>query len=56
MISIEFWMTCINRTLGKSMEILGPEKSQSLDLEGRQMGFEKALEYAFGVDNSKVVG
>lgn len=47
---IDFWMTLINRTLGKSMEILGPEKSQSLDLEGRQMGFEKAFEYAFAVD------
>ena len=47
---IDFWMTLINRTMGKSMEILGPEKSKSLDLEGRQMGFEKAVEYAFAVD------
>jgi len=54
--SVDFWITCINRTLGKSMEILGPEKSQSLDLEGRQMGFEKALKYAFGVDNGQAVG
>lgn len=49
LVTIPFWITLINRTLGKSMEILGPEKSQSLDLEGRQMGFEKALEYAFDI-------
>jgi len=42
--------TRINRTVGKSIEILGAEKSQSLDLEGRQMGFEQAIEYAFDID------
>ncbi len=42
--------TRINRTVRKSIEILGAEKSQSLDLEGRQMSFEQALEYAFDID------
>ncbi len=42
--------TRINRTVRKSIEILGAEKSQSLDLEGRQMGFEQAIEYAFDID------
>ncbi len=42
--------TRINQTVGKSIEILGAERSQSLDLEGRQMGFERAIEYAFDLD------
>jgi len=50
LVTLNFWITCINRTIGKSMEVLGPEKSQSLDLEGRQMGFEKAIEYAFDIN------
>ncbi len=50
LVSVDFWITCINRTVGKSMEILGPEKSQALDLEGRQMGIERAIEYAFDID------
>lgn len=50
LVSIEFWMICINRTIGKSIEILGPEKAQALDLEGRQMGFDEALEYAYNVE------
>ena len=50
MATVNFWITCINRTIGKSMEILGPEKSQILDQEGRQMGFENAIEYAFDLD------
>ena len=50
LVTLEFWITCINRTIGKSMEILGSEKAQRLDLEGRQMGFEKAIEYAFDID------
>ena len=50
MATVDFWITCINRTIGKSMEILGPEKAQILDQEGRQMGFEKAIEYAFDID------
>lgn len=44
-------VTRINRTIGKSKEILGAEKSQSLDLEGRQMSFERAIEYAFDIDS-----
>ena len=40
----------IDQTVGRSIEILGPEKSQSLDLEGKQMGFERAIEYAFDTD------
>ena len=42
MASLNFWMTCIRRTIGKSIELLGTEKSETLDLEGRQMGFERA--------------
>ena len=42
--------TRITHTVGKSNEILGAEESQSLDLEGRQMGFEQAIEYAFDID------
>jgi len=30
LVSVEFWMTCINRTIGKSIEILGPEKTEIL--------------------------
>jgi tetratricopeptide (TPR) repeat protein len=42
--------TRIDQTVGKSIQILGAQKSQSLELEGRQMGFEKAIEYAFDID------
>ena len=41
----------ISRTVEQSRKFLGPEKSKSLDLEGRQMSFDQALEYAF--DTSK---
>lgn len=40
----------IDQTVGKSIQILGAKKSQRLDLEGRQMGFEKAIEYAFDIE------
>jgi predicted ATPase len=49
MVQLDFWITCINRTIGKAMETVGAEKAQSLNLEGRQMGFERAIEYAFDV-------
>ncbi len=50
LISLNFWMTCINNTVGKAIEAVGPEKAKALDLEGRQMGFEEALEYAYDVE------
>jgi len=50
LVTLEFWMTCINRTVGKAIEAVGPEKAQELDQEGRQMGFEEALEYAYDVE------
>ncbi len=50
MVTLEFWITCINRTVGKAIEAVGPEKAKALDLEGRQMGFEEALEYAYDVE------
>jgi non-specific serine/threonine protein kinase len=50
LVALNFWMTCINRTVGKSIEILGPEKAEILNQEGRKMGFEKAIEYAFDLD------
>jgi hypothetical protein len=40
----------IESTIGKSQEFLGPEKSKSLDMQGRQMGFTAAIEYAFEVE------
>jgi predicted ATPase len=40
----------IDQTVGKSIQFLGSEKSLSLDLEGRQMGFERVIEYAFDID------
>ena len=40
----------LKRTITKSREILGAELSQTLDQEGRQMGFDQAIEYAFAMD------
>jgi predicted ATPase/class 3 adenylate cyclase len=48
--AVETVTTRIDQTVGKSIQILGAQKSQSLELEGRQMGFEKAIEYAFDID------
>jgi len=50
LVTLDFWITCINRTIGKAIEAVGPEKAQELDQEGRQMGFEEALEYAYDVE------
>ena len=50
MLTLEFWVECINRTVGKSIAAVGPEKAQELEQEGRQMGFENALEYAYDID------
>ena len=49
MVQLDFWITCINRTIGKAIETVGAERAESLDGEGRQMGFERAIEYAFDV-------
>jgi predicted ATPase/class 3 adenylate cyclase len=40
----------IDQTIGKSIQIMGDKKSQILKLEGRQMDFEQAVEYAFDID------
>ena len=42
--------TRVHETVGRSIEILGNENSKKLDLEGKQMGFEQAIEYAFDID------
>ena len=43
-------MARYNQTIKKSIEIVGAEKAKSLDLEGRQMGFEQAIEYGIDLD------
>ena len=50
MVQLGFWITCINRTIGKAIETVGAERAGSLDGEGRQLGFERAIEYAFDVE------
>jgi predicted ATPase/class 3 adenylate cyclase len=40
----------IDQTIGKSIQILGDKKSQHLQMEGRHMDFEQAIEYAFDID------
>lgn len=47
MVKLDFWVTCIQRTIGKAIEAVGPERALVLDGEGRRMGWERALEYAF---------
>jgi non-specific serine/threonine protein kinase len=54
LVKLNFWLTCIQRTIGKSMESVGPERAQLLDGEGRRMGWERALEYAFDVDRNSL--
>ena len=45
--SVESVAIDLEKTIDKSRKILGPDVADRLDQEGRNMGFQKALQYAF---------
>ena len=47
---IKFWHTLVERNIGRARKELGENTADELEREGRQMGFEKAVEYALDFD------
>jgi hypothetical protein len=47
---IWFWTKLIEKHIGGAIKVVGPEKAKILQEEGRQMGFEQAVEYALNFD------
>jgi non-specific serine/threonine protein kinase len=43
---IKFWRILVEKNIGRAKKELGEKASAELEKEGRQMGFEKAVEYA----------
>lgn len=43
---IKFWNILLSRTIGVAREIFGEQATAAAENDGRQMGFEKACEYA----------
>ncbi len=48
--NIYFWNVLLSRTITPAREIMGPQATAIAEAEGRQMGFEKACEYALDFD------
>ncbi|MFC1499813.1 protein kinase [Candidatus Zixiibacteriota bacterium] len=47
---MEFWHGTHKKTVGHAREQVGEEEAAALEAEGRAMGLEKAMEYAFDFD------
>jgi len=47
---IKFWQILKERHIGRARKELGENTAAELEKEGRQMGFEKAVEYALDFD------
>jgi len=49
-INVNFWVHCIEETIGKAKKEVGEELAQQYEEEGIDMGFDKAVEYALDLD------